>query len=108
MRFERLAAQQKPPQICLHQLGLLLELPPGDSDHAPARRIEPAVTCTVEFEGVRRRMGGVAVQLDDQALLRSDAVDLVALDDHVCVRKRQTGSDEEVLEALLELAADGA
>jgi hypothetical protein len=69
MRGRRLAAQQQPPQIRLHQVGFLLELPPGDPDHAPARSLESAVTCAVELEGVRRRVVRVAVQLDDQALL---------------------------------------
>src|SRR5215203_2288747 len=106
MRRRRLAAQQKPPQVRLDQLGLLLELPPGDPDHPPTRGLEPAVPCTIDLERVRGRGPRVTVQLDDQALLRPDAVDLEALDHHIGPRKRKTGPDEKVLEALLELAAD--
>src|SRR5829696_3526681 len=107
MRRRRLAAQQQAPQIRFDQLGPLLKLPPGDPDHAPARGLEPPIARTVELEGVRGRVAGVAVQLDDQPLLGPQAVDLVALDHHIGLRTRETGRDEEVLEALLELAADG-
>jgi len=62
--------------------------------------------CAVALEGVRGRVAGVAVELDDQPLLRPDAVDLVALDALVRPGQWKTSVEQECLEAFLELAAD--
>src|SRR5215207_1785973 len=72
----------------------------------PASRLEPAVASAIALEGVRRRVAGVAVELDDQPVLRPDAVDLVALDALIRLRQWKASLDEERLEALLQLAAD--
>jgi hypothetical protein len=96
----------QPAKVSLHLVGRLVELPPGDADHMPARGLEPAVAGAVGLEGVRRVMDGATVELDDEPRLRPDTVDLEALDSDVGLRERKTGSDEEGLEALLELASD--
>ena len=85
-----------------------MQLAPGDSDDAPARGLEAAIPGAVLLERVVRVVRGAAVELDDDALLRPDAVDLDAFDADVRVRARKTCIEEEGLEALLELASHDA
>jgi hypothetical protein len=63
-----------------------VELPPRDADHSPARSLESAVARAVSFEGVSGGVCRVAVELDDEAMLRPDAIDLQSFDDCVGLR----------------------
>ena len=63
-------------QVGLERARRVVQLPPGDPDHAPARGLEAAVADAVVLEGVRDGVKGAAVELDEEALLRPDAVDL--------------------------------
>jgi hypothetical protein len=94
------------PQVRLQELGLLVQLPPGHPYDAPAGGGEHAVANPILLEGVERVMHRAAVELDNEALIWPDAIDLKALYELVCLRERETGSEEECLEALLELASD--
>jgi hypothetical protein len=84
----------------------VVELTPGNPDHPPARCLEAPVAGSVLLEGGCRVVESSTVELDDEALVRPSAVDLVALDADVGFRVRKTGIEEEGLEALFELAAD--
>ncbi len=83
-----------------------MELPPGDPDHVPAGGGEDAVANPILFEGVGRVVHRAAIELDYEALIWPDAVDLKALRELIRLRQWETGGDEKCLEALLELAAN--
>ena len=85
-----------------------MQLAPCDADDAPSGRLEAPVAGAILLEGVRGVVHGAAVELDYEALLRPGAVDLHALDADVRERAWKTGSEEEGLEALLQLASDDA
>jgi hypothetical protein len=44
---------------------VVVQLPPGDADHAPAFGLQDAVSLTVALEGRACAVGGTAVQFDD-------------------------------------------
>src|SRR6187551_67892 len=70
------AEPQQAAQVGLEPFRAVVQLPPGDPDHAPAGRLEAAVADAVEFEGVARVVKGAAVELDDEMVIRPNAVDL--------------------------------
>ena len=84
----------------------MVQLPPGDADHAPARGSEAAVAEAVLLEGVRHVVCPAAVELDDDPLLWPGAVDLEFLNADVRLGSWKTGFEEQGLEALFELASD--
>jgi hypothetical protein len=47
---------------------VVMELPPGDADHAPAFDLQDAVAFAITLEGRGGCMCGAAIQLDDQPL----------------------------------------
>jgi len=84
------------------------QLPPGDAHHAPSGSFEAPVAGSVVLEGVRCVVVVPAVELDYHAPDRPDAVDLRSVDEDVGLWLREAGTQEELLEALLELAAHDA
>jgi hypothetical protein len=81
-----------------------VELTPGDANYTPAPRLQPAVAGAIGFERIRRVVNGPPIELDDEACVRPDAVDLHPVDEDVGLRKRKAGADEKCQEALFELA----
>jgi hypothetical protein len=63
-------------QIGRDLAGGVVELAPGDADHAPAGGLERAVTGAVALEAAARGVGGEAVELDDEAVARPCEVNL--------------------------------
>ena len=100
------AEPEQPAQVGLELVGGVVQLPPGDSDDAPARRLEAPVPGAVLLEGCGRVVRGATVQLDDDALLRPRAVDLDAFDADVGERSWKASIKEKGLEVLFEFASD--
>ena len=86
-----------------------MERSPGDSDHSPSGGREGAVPGAVSLVSAGGRVGGVTVELDDEAPARPREIDLEVpsgrVDEHVQARPGEACSVEEGEEAVLELAA---
>src|SRR4051794_22517111 len=76
------------------QLRVVAQPPPGDPDGPPPGERELEVAQAVGLE-VACRLVAAAVELDDDALLRPDAVALVAADVEVAPRPGQVVGVEE-------------
>src|SRR3954447_6280056 len=74
------------------------ELAPGDAHDPVARESQLPISRAVALEGLSRRVDGVAVQLDDDALVRPEGVGLVWAERLVHRRLRQPVSLREVEE----------
>ncbi len=81
-----------------------MQVAPGDAHHGMPGHGEHPIAGAVALERGPCGMAGVAVELDDDALLAPQAVDLDALDENVDLRPWQATSIEEGEEAVLELA----
>ncbi len=81
------------------------DLAPGEAHDAEAMDREQLVAVPIVLEGARDEVGGDAVGLDDQALLRPQEVHLVPVNTDVRPGQREPRSRDEGEEPLLELAA---
>ena len=81
-----------------------MQVAPGDAHHGVPGHGEHPIAGAVAFERGPRGVTGVAVELDDDALLAPQAVDLDALDENVDLRPGQATGIEEGEEAVFELA----
>ena len=106
LRGTRRRLTQQLPKVCLQELGLLAQLAPGHADHMPTGGGEHAVPNAIPLEGLPRIVHGAAIELDYEALIWPDTVDLIALHALVRLGKWETRIEEECLEALFEFAAD--
>lgn len=92
--------------------GFVCQLVAGDADRAVARGDETAVAVAVVAEGAAGAVGGEAVELDDDALGRPEAVDLVVflaeVDRGVEARAREVEVVQEGEEDVLEGTAGAA
>lgn len=75
--------RQCPGDSLDYRVGLPGELTPGHPQHAVTRKLEVGIPLAVALERAATRMPGEAVDLDDQALLLPQEVDLVAPDPSV-------------------------
>src|SRR3954447_1423025 len=82
------------------------ELAPGDAHDPVAPESQLPISRAVALEGLSPRVDGVAVQLDDDALVRPEGVGLVWAERLVHRRLRQPVSLREVEERRLEVASD--
>jgi len=83
------------------------QLAPGESEYGVAPRGEVGIAGAVALERGAAAVGGVAVGLDDHAVLRPEEVDSIWAERLVDPRSRETGVRDEHEHAALELAAGG-
>ena len=100
---------QEQTQASLGACSVGLDVIPGETDDAVAGQLEVRVRGRVSLPIAARSVVCEAVQLHDQPVAGPASVDLVlrglAVNEHVEARDRKGGSNEELVEEVLELAS---
>jgi hypothetical protein len=95
----RLGLSEQDPELPRDRLGLGRELAPRDADDAPAVDDQGAVSGAVVLEGLAGAVGGEAIALDDEPLLRPPGIELAVSVTRLISGPWQVVGIEEVQEA---------